>query len=48
MSRNNNNTPAPSKTNKTPAVKPEAILKIALWPIVGSVFPGMAFMFKIS
>lgn len=47
MSRNNNKK-NPPKTNKTPAAKPEAILKIALCPIVGSVFPGMAFMFKIS
>lgn len=47
MSRNNNNE-NPPKTNKTPAARPEAILKIALSLIVGSAFPGMAFMFKIS
>lgn len=39
---------AQTKTNRVPAAKPEAILKIAPCPIVGSVFPGMAFMFKIS
>lgn len=39
---------AKTKTNRVPAAKPEAILKIAPCPIVGSVFPGMAFMFKIS